>query len=223
MKKILFILIFLVTAAGCDWGNYTLFVKYDRVDGLKEGDQVIFDKNHIGDVKNVKYTESGHYIASLGIKKDFSTALTDQARFFIIDNPGKAGEKAIEMVQLEKGGSPLKKGMMIDGSTKTATIFKHMRKDFDKGVKEFKNKIEDLTKTLRKIPESEEVKKFERDLGRFAEEIKKSGKSAKDKIEKEVLPVLRKELEKLRKRLKEHGREKEMEPLDNQMEKIKAI
>ena len=60
-------------------------------------------------------------------------------------------------------------------------------------------------------------------MERLAEEMKRSVKSAREKIKNKLLPHLQQEIEKLREELKKFGREKELEPLETQMENIKKI
>jgi len=57
-------------------------------------------------------------------------------------------------------------------------------------------------------------------LERLAEEMKRSSKSVREKIQKELLPRLKEKIEKLREQFRKFGREEELEPLETQMEKI---
>ncbi|MBW2663089.1 MAG: hypothetical protein JRD93_14115 [Deltaproteobacteria bacterium] len=50
--------------------------------------------------------------------------------------------------------------------------------------------------------------------------MKRSSKSVREKIQKELLPRLKEKIEKLREQFRKFGREEELEPLETQMEKI---
>ena len=76
------------------------------------------------------------------------------------------------------------------------------------------------TEDLSKLPESDEVKQLQKDLEELGREMEKAGKATRDKIQDEVIPMIKEELERLKKRLKNFGREKEVEPLEKQLEKL---
>ncbi|MFH1350519.1 MAG: hypothetical protein ABII26_06230 [Pseudomonadota bacterium] len=52
-------------------------------------------------------------------------------------------------------------------------------------------------------PKTDEYSKLKEELERLMEEMKRLEKDFKDKLSKEILPLIRREIEKLRKRLKE--------------------
>jgi len=223
LKRIAILLMLPLVFWSCKGSGLNLKVRYDQIEGLKEGDRVISEQNHIGKVAGVFYSEDGYYVADLVIKKDFASAATEHSKFFIIADPENKGKKAIEMIQARKGGTRLQDGATVDGSTKSLVFFNQMRDDFEKGLQDLKKRFEQFSEDLSSVPESEEFKKLEKELERLAEEMERSGKSAREKIQKELLPWLKQELEKLRERLRKFGREEELEPLEIQMEKIMEI
>ena len=87
------------------------------------------------------------------------------------------------------------------------------RYDFENTLEDLQKKFQDFTDDMRKIPESEEFKKLKKELERLIEEMKKSGKAAGEKIQKEVLPRLEKEIEKLREELRKFMEKEEEKPL----------
>jgi hypothetical protein len=159
-------------------------------------------------------------MVDLAIKKDFANAATEYSKFFIIEDPQNKGKKAVEMIHVQRGGSPLKDGATVQGSTKSSAVLSRMEDDFEKGLEDLEEYFERFFEDLRGVPESQEFKKLEKELERLAEEMKRSGKSAQEKIQKELLPRLKQEIEKLRKQLRKFGRERELEPLETQIEKI---
>jgi septal ring factor EnvC (AmiA/AmiB activator) len=97
------------------------------------------------------------------------------------------------------------------GSIKPLISFDQVEGDLEKGLENLKKEFEQFSGD---ITESEEFKKLKKELDRLAEELKRVGESAREKIEKELLPRLKEEIEKLRKRLQELGREEAVEPLE---------
>jgi hypothetical protein len=223
VRRILVPLMFALVFLGCKQSALHITIRYDQIQGLKEGDRVIFEQNHIGEVTGVFYSEDGYYVVDLTIERHFANAATEHSKFFIIADPQNKGEKAIEMIQTRRGGAPLQDGATVQGSSKSSAVFSQMRANFEKGLGNLKGEFERFFEDLRSVPETEEFKKLEKELERLAEEMKRSSKSVREKIQKEVLPRLKEEIEKLREQLRKFGRQEELEPLETQMEKIMEI
>jgi len=218
-KKIFIIAILPLFFLGCKENVLQIKVKYDHVYGLKEGGRVLFEQNHIGQATEVFFAKEGHYMVSLAIKKSFSNAVTEHSRFIIIEDPQDKKNKAIEIIQTQKGGEPLPDGAIVDGSTRSAEFFGHMRDELDNGIENLKEQFEKFSEELKRVPESDEFKKLKNELDDLLEELKQSGESVKEKIEKEVLPQIEEEVEKLRERLRKFEQKKESEPGDETVKK----
>jgi soluble cytochrome b562 len=222
-KRMLILLLLTLSFIGCKEEGLSLKIRYDQIQGLKEGDRVIFEQNHIGQVVDVFYSEDGYYMVDVTIIKDFANAATEHSKFFVTSDPLNEGKKAIEITQTSRGGTPLTNGATVIGSARSSAQFNQMLGDFGKALEDLQKQFEEFLDDLRKIPESEEFKKLEKELDDLLEDMKNSGKEAREKIQKEVLPRLKRELEELRERLRKLGREKEVEPLEVQMEKIRKM
>ena len=223
LKKIFLLLLISSVSSGCYAGDLNLKIRFDQTEGLRADDRIIFEKNHIGKVEAISYSEGGEYIAEVKIDKGFKKAVTENSRFFIINDPSEKGRKAIEMIKVAEGGAPLVKGAMIEGSTRFALLLSQMEEDFGKTMSELGRKINKLSDEVKQLPESEEIKNLEHYLNQLKEKMKKSGKAFREKMQKEVLPWIQKEIEKLKERLRKFGREKEVEPLEVKMEEIRKI
>jgi paraquat-inducible protein B len=223
VRNVLMSLILGLVFLGCKEDALHIKARYDQIQGLEEADRVIFEDNRIGQVTGVFYSEHGYYLVDLAIERHFANAVTEHAAFFIIADPQNEGQKAIEMIQTRRGGSPLQDGATVQGSIRSSAVFSQMRGDFEKGLDHFKEQFEQFFEDLKSLPEHEEVKKLEKELERLAETMMKSSKSVQKEIQKEWLPWLKEEISKLRERLRKFGREEELEPLDTQMEKIMEI
>lgn len=220
---ILMIVIVSMIGLGCEAQNLNLFIRFDHIDGLKSNDSVIFEKNRIGRVDQVTYTEKGDYLVELMIHKAYTDAVTEHARFFIVSDPQNNGRSDVEMIQVLKGGKPLQNNTVLEGSSRSSALIERFEKDLAKGMESFKKEFNKFAEELRKIPDSEAFKKLEDELGNLYEKMKQSGKETREMIQKEILPRLEQELENLKKRLQEKGREDELKPLENKMGEIKKI
>ena len=224
MKKfhILFILtVFLLLA--CEEKGLNLKIRFDQIEGLQSDNRVIFESNHAGRVTSVFYAKEGHYLVDLVIKAEFANAATEDSQFFIIDDPQSPDKKAVEILQIRKGGAPLADGSVVEGATRPAAVYQKMLEDFDQQTAKLGKQLQQFFDDLRKIPESDEVKQLQKDLEELGREMEKAGKSARDKIQTEIVPLIKEELERLKKQLENFGREEEVEPLEKQLEKLTNI
>jgi len=222
-KRILILSVLALTFFGCMGKDLNIKIKYDKIHGLQEGARVFFEENHIGDVKAVSYREDGSYLLEVAIKRDFVSAATDKSAFIIITDPREKDKKAVEMIGAREGGRPLQNGATVNGTTRSSLLFGKVRQNFDRMLHGLKGQFERFTDKLREIPDREEFKRLEREIQGLADELKKAEKAVRDKINEEILPLLKEELNNLRERLRELGREKEVEPLEVQIEKIRRI
>ena len=208
---------------GCRESSLNIKITYDQIHGLQKGDRVIFEKNPIGKVDSISYSTEGHYLVDLTIEPGFANIAKENSRFIITKDSHDSSQKVVKIIQAKNGGTPLKNGTIVKGSDMHSAFFQQMGKDLEEGLGDLKNHFEQFIEDLKKIPESDEVKKLEKELESLAEEMKRSGESVRKKIEKDIVPKLRQEIEELRKRLHKLGRDDEIERLDHQMEKIREI
>lgn len=222
-KKIVILMIVSIIGVGCEAKNLNLFVRFDHIDGLKSNDSIIFETNRIGKVDEVTYTKKGDYLVEMMIHNACTNAATEHVRFYIVSDPQNNGRSAVEMIQILKGGKQLRKNTVLEGSSKSSAIIERLGKDLEEGMESFRKEFNEFAEELKKVPDSEEFKKFEDELVNLYEKMKRSGKEVRETIQKEILPRLEQELENLRKRLHEKGQEDELKPLEIKMEEIKKI
>jgi len=222
-KKILIPLLLVFVFFGCEEDGLGLKIHFDDIQDLKEGDRVVFEKNHVGQVTGVSHSKEGYYVVDVDIKREFENTVTEYSRFFILADPQNKPRKSIEIKMIQKGGTLLADGAAVKGSDKSSENDNGMWNEFSKGLEGLKKQFEQLSDDLSRIPESEEFKNLQKELDRLAEEMKKKGQEAREKIEKEVLPRLQREMERLREMLRELGREEKNEPLKTQLEDTRTI
>jgi len=209
---------------GCKPGDMNFKIRYDRIDGLKQGDRVLFEQNQIGTVTKVLYTAEGRYEADVAIRKEFASAATKDSEFFIVSDPQQKDKKAVEIIQARKGGTALNDGEVVEGSAaKVSDVFNVFRDKLNKGINDLGKQFDQFLNELKGLSESETVKKLEEELNRLGEEMQKSGNAVQDKIQKDVLPQIQKEIDRLREELRKFGREDEVRPLEDKMDKIKKL
>ena len=70
-------------------------IKFNSVDGLKKGGRVIYEKQPIGSVDEIVYTEQGIFLVNVSIKKEFADRAT-KSTLFVID--GETSEKFVKLI-----------------------------------------------------------------------------------------------------------------------------
>ncbi len=222
LKRILMLLLLPLISLGCEADNLNLNIRYDKVHGLQKGDQVIFEQHPVGIVTDVSYRDNADYLVTIVIKEDSNAVATEHTSFFIADDLFRKGHKAVEVAQIRPGGSVLKNRATVEGSTRASVFFDQMKGGLEKGFENLKQKFEQFSQELSKVPESEAFKELENELKDLAGGIEQSGKTARAEIEQQWLPRFKQELEKLRNRLRKLGREDELKPLEIELERIKT-
>ncbi len=219
---VLFVCLMLPLGA-CRSSSIEINVRYDRISGLTADNRVMFEGSDAGAVESIQYTREGAYVVQLSVDKGFANALTEHARFFIIEDPNRAGDKAVEIRHLHSGGRLLTSGASVSGAYDIDDLSRQLQKDIESGVRFFKQALEDFGRDINEFAESEEYRNLKRSLEGLAEELAHKGKAARETVKRQWLPRIQRELEELRKRLKQLGRENEMAPLEEQVERLRQI
>lgn len=223
MKKIIFFLIAAISILGCEKKGLELHITFDLVQGLKQTDSVIFQQNKIGNVVRVTYTDQGNYAVDIIISESFSAAATEYSRFLIVTDPADEARKAIEIIQIRKDGRMLNDGETVEGSSRASAIIEEFKDRVETGTEDLKKSFHQLLDELSHIPESEEFKSFKNELDQLINDLKRSGQSAGEKFQRDVLPRLQQELETFRKHLEELNRRQESSPPENRNDDVKQL
>ena len=80
------LILFSGLAAACS-ASLQLTVLYDRTEGLKQNDPVLWNEQKIGKVQSVKKNSQSRSAVQLQIRRDFREKVTDESRFLIQSDP----------------------------------------------------------------------------------------------------------------------------------------
>jgi paraquat-inducible protein B len=215
--------IFLLAVSGCRSHEIRLNVTFDNLSGLVRQDRVIFEGNQIGSVQAVKYNPDGDYTVQVTIDKGFLHAVTQYSLFSIVDDNERSDHRALRVLLTKQGGTPLDSGTTVAGVPAESDFFSRLQKDLASGFSFFKEQIEKFERDLQQYPQSEEYNDLKKSLEDLAAEIQQKEKQARERIKREWLPKIQRELDELREKLKQFGREKELEPLEKEVDRIRKI
>lgn len=223
-KKILMaMLFFCLIFYGCNEKGLSLKIRYDRINGLEKSDRIIYAQKSIGMVEDITRSDRGFYLADITINKNFAHIATEHSKFFIIEDPQDSNKRAIEIILSKEGGKLLKNNSIVEGSTKSEGYFDTFINRFKNGFENLKKQFNRFAQDLSRIPESNQFKNLEKELEDLMETMKSSSETVRKKIKTELLPQLKEKMEKLKKKLHKFGRDKELQPLENQLDKINNI
>lgn len=207
----------------CKPDTIHLDVHLDRLSGLAEGDRVLFDGNPAGRVASVSYQKDGTYRVGIEVDDGYAEALTEHCRFYTAADPGRPGSKAVIIEVSQSGGRLLKDGATVEGGDPPVGIFSLWLEEMEKGLNYLRKEFDQFGRDVQGIPESEAYQRLKRSLEAWADEMERASEETRDKIEREWLPRIQRELDELRKHLEPEGREKELEPLEREVHRIRNI
>jgi hypothetical protein len=227
LRKFVIVIFVLLSAQACRSNTLQLNVRFDELSGLSKGDRVLFHNNTAGDVETVHFNPDGTYAVRLQIDKGFANAVTEYSRFRLIDDAGRIGSQAVEILLERQGGKPLPDGASVTGISPDQDLAVRLQQEVEAGFQFFKQQIDkfsdDLKNDLKQVPESEEYYRLKKSLSDLADEIGRAEKQARGRLKDKWLPQIEKEIEAFKKRLRDLGREKEAEPLQTELERIRKI
>jgi ABC-type transporter Mla subunit MlaD len=216
-------LIFIYGLAAACVGGLQINVLYDRTEGLKQNDPVLWNQKIIGKVQSVKQNDQDRVWVQLQIRTDFSDRVTDESRFVIQADPQRQGESLVKMVNLSDKGNPLPAGTSVKGST----YFSLQVEKTERGLESWSEKLERelglLEEELSQLSESESLKELEREMDYWLNKLGQAAVETREYFKEEILPRLEEALRELRKHLRQVGKEKEVETLEVKLDKLKTI
>ena len=216
-------LIFVYVLAAACVGSLQLTVLYDRTEGLKQNDPVLWNEQKIGKVQSVKQNGPDRASVQLQIRKDFSDKVTDESRFLIQADPRSRGDSFVRMVNLSEKGNPLPSGTAVEGSTYLSLQLERTAKGLEAWREQLERELERWEKELSQLPERESYKELEREMDYWLNKLGQAGVDAREYFREEMLPHLEEALRELKKRLRQLGKEKEVETLEVKLDKLKSI
>lgn len=243
------ILLLMASAAGCILKNDLDFqLRFEKNPGLKASDPVIFEGNKVGYIRKVTYTEKGDYLMQVRVDSEFKNAATVDSSFYIERTTDQPDNYMLNIEQEKPGGQIIEEGALVQGSLKKSLLnrfikdlatdlhlrLENLKKEFEKNSTKMQSGMErtinNISAQLQRfktevsnLPEREEVKQLGNALSQLHEDMVTTEKSLRAKIQTEIIPEIEKELEDLKQRLESSGREEEVEPLEDELKKIKRI
>ena len=215
LKLFLTIPLTLFLLAGCS--NFSLDLSFSDIQGLQKEDPIFFDQNKVGHVTHIAYTDTGEYMVSVDIEKAFKSAFTEHSRFKIVESPLKEHEKAIIMTLAQKGGEPLKKGVIVKALPPSPI------QGLTPFIDKLKTGLDKMVNNMKSIPESQEYQNLEKKIDKLAQKMKTSGEAFQKNIKNDLIPKLKQELEALTKALEEKGMKDEAKPLEKKLNALEDV
>lgn len=212
--------ILLSALGGCAPSTLDFTIRFDGVHGLKKGDPVYFEAAVIGSVDEVEYTDAGDFLVGIAIRKEFASAATDASKFYIDFHPQNRNQKAIQVVQVVKGGTPIDAGAVIDGHTKYAVLYEQFAHELGKNLSMVESGINEFFRALQDFSDSEQLGEIEKQLDDIIADLDDMTREMKYRLEHEILPRLREKIEELRKNLEGKGQDEDLKSLDRKMDYI---
>jgi ABC-type transporter Mla subunit MlaD len=221
MQKIVAWIALGLVIIACQAQGLGLKVDFDRIDGLEKGAPVRLQGSRAGEVTDVVYTKEGRYLVHIQVEEAFTNACTSNTRFRIVPQEVGSSTMAMALVPGQPGGVPLAQGSVVSGETMAPSVALGITADLFKGLEKLGEQIEAFTREFQDFEESPAYQRLKEELTTLSESMVDAGRSAREKIEKEVLPRIEAEIRSLRERLEKMGKAEELAPLEEELDRIK--
>jgi paraquat-inducible protein B len=223
MRKLLMLGITIILLINCQSQTMKIKIHFNRLSGLAPGDRVLFKDNAAGAVDSIHYNKDGSYEVRLHVNEGYSHAATEHTRFRIVEDTDRSGHQAVDMMLSQQGGAPLSNGAVVRGDDSMETFWDQLNKRIEEGFAFFQKQMERLAEDMKQVPNSEAYRNLKKSLSDMADELGRTEKQARKKLKEEWLPRFEKELDELERKLREYGREREAEPLKEEISRIRKI
>lgn len=217
--SILTVLLCAALLAGCTGHRFT--ISFDRIDGLKQKDPVIFEKKTVGQVKKITYTQDARFQVSVEIAEAFSDCATEDSRFFIGNAPGDTETKAVIIEQSRTGGQKIPNDAVVEGSTKSPVDT--AAESLEEMWQVMGKKMADLMAQLETLPETEEYQAMKDAMAELEQKLKSSGQKMGDTLKNDILPLLEEKLNALSDSLREQGKDNQAEELEKDFGRLQEF
>lgn len=220
IKKAVWILVGLLAAA-CS-PDLDISIRFPLAQGLQPDDRVLAEALPVGQVRDVTYTTQGDFLVAVRIDRAHAAKATRESIFFIGEDPGREGRKAVEIVPPLSAGTPLADGDTVAGMSGWAARLRRMQDRMTAAVEALAARYGALWDEAQGLSQGEEMRKLEQSLDRILEDLQHLGAAARETLRTEVMPWIIDKLETLRRELEALGREDQLAPLDEKVRRIEA-
>ncbi len=223
LKKIIpysLTILFFLTA--CTSGSLDFNLQYNTINALKKGDYLVCNDAPIGQVNEIVYTDDGKFLVTVTVDNAHAHLPTATSLFFITTDPTDDQKRVIEMLH-DTDGPPVKAGQTITGTTTLEGSLKKLQGRFEKEMSKFNDQLSQLWEEVLKVPDSQQLKKFEAEIDRILKELGTLSEKARKKLETEIIPNLLKQFEELRKKFEGKGHDEELDAIENKLKKISTL
>jgi paraquat-inducible protein B len=216
---ILTVLLSSALVAGCV--GYRFTISFDQINGLKQNDPVLFERNPVGQVKTITYTQDAKFLVSVEIAEAFSDRATEDSRFFIGNAPDDTGTKAVIIEQSQPGGKKIPADAVVEGSTQSSADA--AAESMEQMWQAMGKKMNDLMKQLETIPETQEYQAMKEAMADLEQKLKSSGQKMGDTLKNDILPLLEEKIKALADSLRDQGKENQAQELEKDFGRLQKI
>ena len=216
--RLLLSLVCLAVLTACK-GPLTFSIRFDRAEGLKQEDPVVFSYQEVGRVKEITYTREADFLVTVEIQEAFLYLATEHSRFRIGNSPFSSGQKAVLLEQIQDGGRPLEPGALVRGQPGTNPL----NQTADSLEKVLETAFTAVLRELQDFQKSQEYKDLKQELSRLGTRLKTAGREMEEALRRDILPHLEKKLREIIKELEEQGHQDKAQELQQEFQKLQDI
>ncbi|WP_020676174.1 MlaD family protein [Geopsychrobacter electrodiphilus] len=145
--RVIFSAMLLLLLFGCKDSPLQFSVQFETLGDLKAKVPVYLDETRIGKVDQITSTDDGNFLVKVSIAPEYRSKLTQNAKFYIGQDPQNANSSALRGVQKVAGGTPLEDGTIVQGVKAPSLIdslISALKQNADEASATLQHKVEEF-------------------------------------------------------------------------------
>lgn len=186
-------------------------IVFDKANGIGKDTKIVLKKVPVGEIREVKVTDSGDVIVDAGIYNEYKEKVNSSSAF-IIESPDsnlESDKKQISVEVLKEDASPFPQDARVEGYSSRSQFFVRTgKKILESAYEQFDNWLSEFQKGVKDLGEDERLEKLKRNMQELLEEARRSAGMGLEELNREI-PRLKEELNKIIEELKRLGKDRE--------------
>jgi ElaB/YqjD/DUF883 family membrane-anchored ribosome-binding protein len=212
----------LLIFSGCSNHDLSFVIRYDEINGLMDGADVVFGDQLIGQVNEIGRAPNGEFDVHVSIDREKMPVITQSAHFAIMEHPNEDKGHVINLMAQNPSDPPIADDDIIQGTTELEGFAQTLKDMFSREWNNLSSKVEQLISGIDGSDIEKELAPIESEIDKLIKDIGTLSKDSKDKLQHDVLPEIKSQIDKLRKQLEQFGSEQSVDPLEEKLKRIEG-
>ena len=196
-------------------------IVFDSAEGLGKDAKIVLNNVPVGEVRDVKTTDSGGVIVDARVYKRYREKVNSSSAFIIesADSTPGLDKRQISVEVLKEDAPPFPEGAREEGYSSRPQFFvRTSKKILESAYDQFNDWLGEFQTGLKDLSEDERIEELKRNMRELMEETRRGAERGVEEFNKEV-PRLREELNRIIEQLRRLGRNREADEFREEFDK----